>query len=336
MGKREFSIIVSLAILAIILSILSIITTTTNTNFLKSLTGHVTEGNITANMDSIMVFEISPDSINFGNITQGGSNDTISNGIAPFIINNTGNAKLDMTITSANALLTGTSPTYAFNSSCYETSCAGTVYSNWANFTQSAQDLVKILEFDNSKDALRIDLMIGVPLDEPAGAKTDTLTFTASEAAPPYEGLPYIYFGGSRLYIYPNDSSASSEWGCSGTSIPTAQSNINGSANTIAIVGGCATEGIAAKLCSDLNSEGYDDWYLPSKLQLNETYVQRNNVTAGGYTFTAFVADRYLSSTESSAIPDSFAWYVNFNTGLVNFHGKDVGTHVRCVRSEAG
>jgi len=331
MEKREFSIIISLTIIAIILSILSILTTTTNTNFLKSLTGHATEGNITAYTDEMLVFEISPASINFGNITMGGSNDTISNGIAPFIINNTGNAKLDMTITSANALLTGTSPTYAFNSSCHEASCAGTVYSIWTTFTQAAQDLVKILEFDNSKDELRIDLKIAVPLDEPAGTKTDTLTFTASESPPE---LPYIYFGGSKLYIHPIDTSAI--WGCSGTAIGAgAQSNTNGSGNTAAIVAGCATSGIAARICDNLSYGGYDDWYLPAKIQLNTMYIQRNNVTKGNYAgvWADFVSGIYWSSTEYSGIPASFAFIVLFNSGgAYDYGGKGGSYNLRCVR----
>ena len=337
MKKQEFSIIVSLAILAIIISITSIITTNTNNGFLNCLTGHAV-GNVTAYTDEMIVFEISSNSIDFGNITQGGSNDTISNGIAPFIINNTGNAKLDMTVTSANALLTGTSPTYAFNSSCYEASCAGTVYNTaWTSFTSTvAQDIVKILEFNNSMDELRIDLMIGVPLDEPAGTKTDTLTFTASEAEEGPGELPYIYSAGSKLYIYPNDSSGGIVWspGSYPFTVTSAQSDTDGSANTATIVSVLGAGTYAAKTCSDLDSEGYSDWYLPAKTQLSTMYDQKDNVTKGGYagTWADYVADFYWSSTEGSGGPEAIAWYVSFDSGGVDFSTKDYTYHVRCVR----
>jgi len=178
MKKGEFSIIIVLLIVALLLSTASIIITSTNTG----LTGS-TIGEVNANITGLIAFTISPDSIDFGNIILGGSNDTVTDGISPFIITNTGNAKLDITVNSSAPLLTGTSAVYQFNSSCSESDCAVTVYDSWIDFTQSSQDLVKAFEFNNAKDALRVDLKIGVPLDEPAGAKSDTLTFTASEAS---------------------------------------------------------------------------------------------------------------------------------------------------------
>jgi hypothetical protein len=338
MKKQEFSIIVSLAILAIIFSGLSIIATATNTNFLKSLTGHATAGNVTAHTDEMMIFELSPSGVNFGNITQNSSKDTL-NVIPPFIINNTGNVKLDMTVNSSNTLLKGTSPTYAFNSSCSEASCAGTVYSSWTTFTQAVQDIVKILEFNDSMDALRIDLKIIVPADEPAGPKTDTLTFTASEAAEesPALELPYIYYEGSKLYIYPEDSSTGIVWSPT-NNITGAQSNTNGSNNAITIVNYYGPGSYAAQVCSDLSFDGYNDWYLPAINQLSEMYSQKNNVTKGDYTgvWADFVADSYWSSTEDSGDdPEGSAWNVDFNIGYPDYYLKYYpGSHVRCVRSD--
>jgi len=181
MKKSEFWVIVILMILAIAISIISIVIVNNKTGTSIGATGNVMDtGNVTANMDSIVTFTRSPATVGFGNISVGGTKTTGSDP-APFIINNTGTVKINMTILSNQSLFTGSNPTYAFNSSCYETSCATIVY-GWTNFTQSAQDLVKVLEFNESKDELAVGILIVVPEDETPGSKSDTLIFTASEA----------------------------------------------------------------------------------------------------------------------------------------------------------
>ncbi len=67
----------------------------------------------------------------------------------------------------------------------------------------------------------------------------------------------------------------------------------------------------AAKVCADLvltkDGVAYDDWFLPSKDELDQMYrnLERNNL--GG-----FSGDRYWSSSELSA---NDAWLQNFNNG---------------------
>ena len=155
-----------------------------------------------------------------------------------------------------------------------------------------------------------------------------------------FSELPYIYSAGSKLYIYVNDSLASAFWwGCSGTAIGAgAQSDTNGSGNTIAIVAGCAEASRAARLCSDLNSYGYDDWYLPAKDQLVTMYDQSNNVTKGDYAaqWINFAAAYYWSSTEYSSSPASYAWRVYFTSGVSSTKSKSTSYPVRCVRNDIG
>jgi len=184
------------------------------------------------------------------------------------------------------------------------------------------------------------------PVTYTVTAQNDTtqdydVTVTVDVAA---SALPYIIYpvgSGLKLYIHPTDNSTRGGiWGCYGTTIGAgAQSMTDGSGNTAAIVAGCSEEGIAAKLCSDLNFGGYDDWYLPAVNQLSAMYNDRNNVTKGDYTaqWVDFGEDwYYLASTEFLENSTIGCWvvyfavgdaYGNYNKGYPNFD-------VRCVRSD--
>jgi len=152
--------------------------------------------------------------------------------------------------------------------------------------------------------------------------------------------LPYIYDNGSKLYISPIDNSTNAIWGCSGKAIGSnAQSEKNGSKNTAAIVSGCTTAGIAAKLCNDYNFGGYSDWYLPAEDQLSKIYIQWsiNNVTIDE-TYTTpwadFISSDYWSSTEIVDTPTNGAFSVDFEDGEMLYANKGHHTLVRCVRDE--
>jgi hypothetical protein len=101
-----------------------------------------------------------------------------------------------------------------------------------------------------------------------------------------------------------------SQWGCSGTVIEGADGFgiYDGQQNTKDIVAGCTDEVFAAKYCDELESEGFDDWYLPSieelELMYNQLYVNGlvDNLKDG----------RYWSSTEDFSYG---AWVLNFKTG---------------------
>jgi hypothetical protein len=123
------------------------------------------------------------------------------------------------------------------------------------------------------------------------------------------------------------DTAANAVWGCPTTAITGADGIVigTGNQNTIDIMAGCATAGIAARLCGDLSEGGYSDWYLPSKNELNKLYLNKDAI--GGFTSSTSV---YWSSTES----DTFgAWVQNFNDGTSNFASKSSNPSVRAIRS---
>ena len=128
-----------------------------------------------------------------------------------------------------------------------------------------------------------------------------------------------------------SDQSTDAEWGCYQTEISGADGTAlgTGNQNTIDIEVGCTTPGIAAEICANLTSNGYDDWYLPSKDELNKLYLNRNAI--GGFATAVSTASNYWTSTELSI---SSAWFQSFYNGLQGeTGGKFNSLRVRAVRA---
>ncbi|MFO7702593.1 MAG: DUF1566 domain-containing protein [Psychroflexus maritimus] len=128
------------------------------------------------------------------------------------------------------------------------------------------------------------------------------------------------------------DQSTGTQWGCSGTSISTSTSLGTGNQNTITIMSGCSTAGIAARLCGDLVLNGYSDWYLPSKDELNLMYQNKATIdaTASANGGSGFAITFYWSSTEFN---NDNAWIQYFDSGFQNYNLKYLSNSVRAVRA---
>jgi hypothetical protein len=85
----------------------------------------------------------------------------------------------------------------------------------------------------------------------------------------------------------------------------------------------CSALGIAGRLAGALELGGQDDWFLPSKDELNQMYIWR--IAIGGFT-----SDGYWSSSEFSA---SIAWSQIFLLGGQSDSDKDSVRYVRPVRA---
>lgn len=101
-----------------------------------------------------------------------------------------------------------------------------------------------------------------------------------------YEGGVLFYIDTSTcqgLVAATTDQSLESDWGCSGSSISAMAGYILDTAmfaghdNTDTIIKYCLEEGIAAKICADLELNGYDDWFLPSLQELHRLYEMLEN-----------------------------------------------------------
>jgi len=135
--------------------------------------------------------------------------------------------------------------------------------------------------------------------------------------------------GWRYLEAAPSDQSTGVQWyngsyittGATGTAVGTGQ------ANTTAIVTMQGAGTYAAQLCDDLVEGGCSDWFLPSKDELNQMYVNLKEEGVGGF------ADYYYWS--SSELDAGFAWSQVFYDGsqYTNYYfGKGDTSRVRAVR----
>jgi hypothetical protein len=113
-------------------------------------------------------------------------------------------------------------------------------------------------------------------------------------------------------------------WGCYGTEIGGTSTAFGaGQANTTAIVNGCSTPGIPARLCDELVLGGYSDWYMPSKDELDTMFVKQTII--GG-----FGGKTYWCSSENGG---TLAWVESFIVGTKWFVRKKQAYSVRAIRS---
>lgn len=97
-----------------------------------------------------------------------------------------------------------------------------------------------------------------------------------------------------------------------------------GNANTNTIVSNQGAGSYAAKICADLSLNGYTDWYLPSKDELNKLYLNQTaigNFDGEGTYWSSSEVDQYLVKEQY------------FGNGLQNSDNKGYTQQVRAIRS---
>jgi len=174
----------------------------------------------------------------------------------------------------------------------------------------------------------------------------NTVSFTTTSIPPlevgqAYQGgiIFYIYSKGENGYIInethgiiaatkdQGDSVYGNPWGCKGTKINTLEYLGWGKQNTINILKACPEPVIAAKICDELNLNGYTDWVLPSFDELESMYYKKAII--GG-----FRNYYYWSSTEDqrSLFRDDYALCISFTEGFDTYMSKNEYYLVRAIR----
>lgn len=174
----------------------------------------------------------------------------------------------------------------------------------------------------------------------PADLRAVVETPTVDKSDPWYdfgeERLIFGYYrlshGGNNLFV--NGSRKYYESDCTGTAIGTGRKNTEllvkamGNSAYSSSSGSEKTSAYAAKLCSDLVYNGFDDWFLPSKDELNLMYTNLHKNGQGDFANYGL----YWSSSENYNYTYN-AWEQNFNYGSQYYNDRDYSYRVRPVRA---
>jgi len=183
---------------------------------------------------------------------------------------------------------------------------------------------------------LQVDFTPTDAVNYNTATKTVTITVNALAIGDSYQGgiIAYILQSGDPGYdanithgliAAPSDQSTGIRW-FNGSYIitgATGEALGSGQANTTTIVTAQGAGSYAAQLCNDLVLNGYSDWYLPNKAEINKLYL--NRLAVGG-----FIATFYWTSNENG----NSAWGQDFvSGGQAGGFDKAALNYVRAVRS---
>ena len=124
------------------------------------------------------------------------------------------------------------------------------------------------------------------------------------------------------------------QWGCEGSEIPGDQYFPVGAGyqNTLDILSACLAPGIGARVCNDLDLNGYSDWFMPSLDEMTEMYTKLKLNNIGG-----FGTDSYWSSTEywwplPTFPTDFYGLVIQFSDSYTYYGGKSSLMKIRAAR----
>ncbi|MBM3454875.1 MAG: DUF1566 domain-containing protein, partial [Bacteroidetes bacterium] len=137
----------------------------------------------------------------------------------------------------------------------------------------------------------------------------------------------YLDSTGQHGLVCASSDSGTYWWGCHNVLIGTSVNFGAGNSNTNLILSGCGQRPIAASVCDDLVLNGYSDWYLPSKNELQLMYSNLHQNGLGNFSW-----GHYWTSSEETP---TTAWAMIIHWGAWDNPTKlnHVSHRVRAIRS---
>ena len=160
-------------------------------SFLFITTTEAVDGTTTATVGNSTTITLPTSTVAFGTMSVNDNNDTTDDNPPPFTIQNDGSCNLNLTILATTLWDSdnGGNNTHYYRYNVSESEAGSlvnissdVVNASWPYFTTNAITFVTRFKFNNSNDLLELDINVTVPPDEPAGAKSSTVTVTASQA----------------------------------------------------------------------------------------------------------------------------------------------------------
>lgn len=177
----------------------------------------------------------------------------------------------------------------------YEDSVGGWVYYD-CDFDNTAED-------PDGEDNLKSDVcgwryLVAAPADLRVVNGVPTVDATA----PGYDEASKVYVFGYKTTSKPDYISTSKEIGTGAENTAKLINDMGDSAYIEMETDAEKTSDYAASLCDRLVYDGFDDWFLPSRKELNTLYLNRGNLDNWDY------SDNYWSSTEYSSINTTYTY----------------------------
>lgn len=196
------------------------------------------------------------------------------------------------------------------------------LYVFWKRLKNSRFVQIKIIAI-TFRDFFKLALIIFViPLGNCKKEEPEPLSLGQN-----YQGGIIIFLddtGEHGLIAATTDQHTNISW-CPGSCLitnATATSAGSGKPNTNAIVAVQKNGNYAAFICEQLLHNGFDDWFLPSKDELNMLYIQKESGRIGN-----FLAEEYWSSTEDD---NDRAWQQHLGNGSAT---AEIKINKACVRA---
>jgi len=175
------------------------------------------------------------------------------------------------------------------------------------------------------------------PQPNPAGNSTPAQPYKIGDTGPAGGIIFYdkgVFSGGWRyLEAAPAETEFTSEWGANGEDVANTSTAVgSGKRNTEIIVKRLRQLheiGKAAQLCVSLNFDGYKDWFLPSKDELDLMYKNLKQKGLGGFSNDTY----WSSSVNYDMYYRYYACEQKFSNGYQGEGGKKVTYSVRAVRA---
>jgi hypothetical protein len=150
------------------------------------------------------------------------------------------------------------------------------------------------------------------------------------QAGPVFYNKGSVSYGWRYLEAAPSDQSTGIQWwnGSNVMTGATATGIGGGEANTATIVSVQGAGSYAAALCANLVLGGYDDWFLPSRDELDLMYDNLKTAGLGGF------ASVWYWSSSDDAIDYGWPWRQDFADGSQNNNTfSSYSFYVRAVRA---